>query len=66
LSDDIFNITFPTDYEILNYEKNKSVELTLKKQKDTGVNLLSLYIEKAPKLDNNRKLFYYLESIGFY
>ena len=45
LSDDIFNIKFENDYEIQNYEKNKYLELWLKKQKDTWVNFLSLYVE---------------------
>jgi hypothetical protein len=63
LSDDIFNIKFENDYEIQNYERNKSLELVLKKQKDTGVNMLRLYVEKSPKLETQRKLLYYLESI---
>lgn len=66
IQDDIFNIKFPNDYEVLNYEKNKTVEIGLNKQKDTWINFLSFYIEKSPKLDSWRKLFYYLESIWFY
>lgn len=66
VKDDVFRITFPADYEIINYRKNSYVEMDLKKQKDTGVTLLKISTEKSPKLDTQRKVLYYLESIGFF
>lgn len=66
LKDDIFNIKFPSDYQVSDYTKNNYFSLTLKKQKDIGVNYLTIYVEKTPSLDTERKKFYYLEQSWFY
>lgn len=66
LKDDIFDIKFPNDYQVSDYTKNNFIEITLKKQKDTGINYLRIYVEKSPNLDTERKKFYYLEQSWFY
>lgn len=66
VNDDIFDIKLLPDYQVLNYIKNTTLNIELKKQKDTWVNYLWIYIEKWPKLDTDKKKFYYLEQSWFY
>lgn len=66
LKDDVFDIKLDSDYQVSNYIKNSTINLELKKQKDTGVNYLSVYLEKSPVLDTDKKKFYYFEQSGFY
>ncbi|MFA5917053.1 MAG: serine protease [Candidatus Gracilibacteria bacterium] len=66
LKDDIFDIKLLPDYQVSNYIKNTTLNIELKKQKDTGVSYLSIYVEKGPKLDTDKKKFYYFEKEGFY
>ncbi len=66
LSDDIFDVILPSDYQISNYIKNISLDIELKKQKDIWVNYLSLYLEKAPKIINEKQKLYYFETKWLY
>ncbi|NDK08578.1 hypothetical protein EOM39_05055 [Candidatus Gracilibacteria bacterium] len=66
LKDDVFDIKLLSDYQVSNYIKNTTLNIELKKQKDTGVQYLGIYIEKGPKLDTDKKMFYYFEKEGFY
>lgn len=66
LKDDVFDIKLDSDYQVSNYIKNSTINLELKKQKDTWVNYLSVYLEKSPVLDTDKKKFYYFEQSGFY
>lgn len=66
LKDDIFDIKLLPDYQVSNYIKNTTLDIELKKQKDTWVNYLSIYIEKWPKLDSDKKRFYFFEKEWFY
>ncbi len=66
LKDDIFDIKLLPDYQVSNYIKNTTLNIELKKQKDTWINYLSIYVEKWPKLENDKKKFYYLETSWFY
>lgn len=66
LKDDIFDIKLLPDYQVSNYIKNTTLNIELKKQKDTGVTYLWIYIEKWPKLDTDKKKFYYFEKEWFY
>lgn len=66
LKDDIFDIILLADYQVSNYIKNTTLSVELKKQKDTWVTALWIYIEKIPSLDTDKKKFYYLEQSWFY
>lgn len=66
LQDDIFNIALPNDYQVSNYVKNISLSIELKKQKDTGVSNLFVYLEKTPKINNDKEKFYYFETKWLY
>lgn len=66
LKDDIFDIKLLPDYQVSNYIKNTTLNIELKKQKDTWVSYLSIYVEKWPKLDTDKKKFYYFEKEWFY
>ncbi len=66
LQDDIFHIALPHDYQVSNYVKNISLSIELKKQKDTGVSNLFVYLEKTPKINNDKEKFYYFETKGLY
>ena len=66
IKDDIFDIELLPDYQVSNYIKNTSLSIEIKKQKDTAINYLNIYIEKIPTLDNDKKKFYYLEQSWFY
>jgi len=66
LKDDIFEVNLPLDYQVSNYIKNTTLNIELKKQKDTWVNYLSFYIEKGPELSTEKKKLYYFEKSWFY
>lgn len=66
LKDDVFEMSFPDDYQISNYIKNIYFTLELKKQKDTGISSFWVYLEKAPNIKNDKEKFYYFESAGYY
>ncbi len=66
LKDDIFDIKLLPDYQVSNYIKNTTLNVELKKQKDTWVQYLWIYVEKWPKLDTDKKKFYYFEREWFY
>lgn len=66
LKDDVFDIKLLSDYQVSNYIKNTTLNIELKKQKDTWVQYLWIYIEKWPKLDTDKKMFYYFEKEWFY
>ncbi len=66
LKDDVFDIKLLPDYQVSNYIKNTTLNIELKKQKDTWISYLSIYIEKWPKLDTDKKKFYYFEKEWFY
>lgn len=66
LQDDVFDIVLPTDYQVSNYIKNISCSIELKKQKDTWVNNISLYLEKTPQIKNDKEKFYYFETKWLY
>lgn len=66
IKDDVFDIKLLPDYQVSNYIKNTTLNIELKKQKDTWVQYFKMYIEKWPKLNNDKKKFYYFEKEGFY
>jgi len=66
LKDDIFDLQILPGYQLSNYIKNKSLELSLKTQKDSWVQKLNIYINKAPKIKNDNELFYFFETQWFY
>lgn len=66
LQDDVFDIKLPSDYQVSNYIKNTSLNIELKRQKDTGVSYFSLYLEKLPKIKSEKEKLYYFETLWLY
>jgi len=66
LQDDIFDVKLLSDYQVSNYIKNNSLNIELKKQKDTGVSYISVYLEKTPKINTDKEKFYYFETKWLY
>ncbi|MDD5769521.1 MAG: serine protease [Candidatus Gracilibacteria bacterium] len=66
LQDDVFDLSLGEDYQVSNYIKNVYLNIELKKQKDTGVSYFGVYLEKAPKIENDKQKLYYFQLKGLY
>lgn len=66
VKDDFVTMTFPTDYEIRNYLRNRHVELTAKSMKDIAVTDLSIELLETPELKSEKDFLYYTQMMGLY
>lgn len=66
VEDDLLSYTFPSDYKVSNYIKNRTLRLESKAQKQIAVDEITIVLEETPVLETEKDYLYYLEAMGYY
>lgn len=66
VSDDLLGLTFSTDYEVSNYIRNRTLQLSPSSPKDIILNGMTINVSKTPKLEGEKAFLHYAESVWLY
>lgn len=66
VTDSLLTYTFPSDYKISNYIKNRALRMESKTQKEIAVYEVSVELEQTPELKTEKEYTYFLEAKGYY
>ncbi|MFA5917277.1 MAG: serine protease [Candidatus Gracilibacteria bacterium] len=66
ISDLFFNFSFPNDYEVKRYFKDKNIVLIPNKKDESLIKNLEVSLEKIPNIKDENEFLSYLNRIGFY
>jgi hypothetical protein len=61
-----FNFSFPNDYEVKRYFKDKNIVLIPNKKDEFLIENLEISLEKIPNMKDEKEFLSYLERINFY
>jgi hypothetical protein len=61
-----FNFSFPNDYEVKRYFKDKNIVLIPNKKDESLIKNLEVSLEKIPNIKDENEFLSYLNRIGFY